>query len=96
MVNVYRTRAKCASAWRPWGTRHTTPVQSTFQVAEVSRPLMSVSKICDQAYACLFTNGGAQILDPDRRTVRQFGRSNGLYVANMKPKLPDPFTRPAL
>ena len=72
-----------------------TPVQSTFQVAEVSRPLMSVSKICDQGYACLFTKDGAQILDQDRRTVCQFGRSNGLYVANMKLKSPEPFTRPA-
>ena len=73
---------------------HVTPVQSTFQVAEVSMPPMSVSKICDQVYACLFTKDGAQILDQDRRAVCQFGRSNGLCVANIKLKSPEPFTRP--
>ena len=56
---------------------------------------MSASKICDQGYASLFTQDGAQILDPDRLTVCHFGRPNGLYVANMKLKSPEPFTRPA-
>ena len=60
------------------GEGQVTPLQSTFQMAEVSRPLMSISKICDQGYACLFTKDGAQILDRDRRTVCQFGRSNDL------------------
>ena len=41
-----RLRMEAAS-----GEGHVTPVQSTFQVAEVSRPLMSVPKICDQGYA---------------------------------------------
>ena len=68
---------------------------ATFQVAEVSRPLMSVSKICDQGYACLFTKDGAQILDSNQRKVCEFGRPNGLYVANMKLKSPEPFQRPA-
>ena len=71
------------------------PVQSIFQVAEVSRPLMSVSKICDQGYSCLFTKDSAQILDANQRKVCEFGRSNGLYVANMKLKSPEPFQRPA-
>ena len=54
-----------------------TPVQSTFQVAEVSRPLMSVSKICYKGYAFLFNKDGAQILDQDRRTVCQFAAPMG-------------------
>ena len=71
------------------------PVQSTFQVAEITRPLMSVSKICDQGYTCVFTKEGAQILDQNQRPVCQFGRAKGLYVGNMKWKSPEPFTRPA-
>ena len=74
---------------------HVTLVQSTFKVANFSRPLISVYKICDQGYACLFTRDGAQILDQNRRTVCQFGRPNGFSVANMKLKPPEPFTRPA-
>jgi hypothetical protein len=71
------------------------PIQSTFQVAEISRPLMSVSKICDQGYTCVFTKDGAQVLGSDRKPVCEFGRSNGLYVANMKLKPPEPFRRQA-
>ena len=57
--------------------------------------LMGVSKIYDQGNACLFTKDGPRILDQDRRAVCQFGRSNGLYVANVKLKPPEFFTRPA-
>ena len=77
------------------GNAQVTPVQSTFQVAQVGRPFMSVYKIHDQAYACLFTKDGAQILDQDRRTVCLLGRPNGLYVANIKLKWPERFARPA-
>ena len=71
------------------------PVQSTFQVAEINRPLMSVSKICDQGFTCVFTKDGAQILDRHQKSVCQFGRSHGLYVGKMKVKQPEPFTRQA-
>ena len=66
-------------------------IQSTFQVAEISRPLMSVSKICDQGYGCLFTKEGAQVLDQEGKEICKFGRSEGLYVSTMKLKPPEPF-----
>ena len=66
-------------------------VQSTFQVAEVSRPLMSVSKICDQGYSCLFTKEGAKVLDTEGKTVCKFARSEGLYVSSMRLRPPEPF-----
>ena len=56
------------------------PVHSTFQVAEITRPLMSVSKICDQGFSCLFTKDGAQVMDSQQKVVCHFGRANGLYV----------------
>ena len=70
-------------------------VRSTFQLAEVSRPLMSVSRICDQGHSCLFTSEGAKVLDSSGNEICRFKRSNGLYVASMKLKAPEPFTRPA-
>ena len=71
------------------------PVHSTFQVAEITRPLMSVSKICDQGFSCVFTKDGAKVLDSQQKTVCHFGRENGLYVGTMKLKKPEPFHRPA-
>ena len=40
-------------------------IRSVFQVAEVTRPLMSVGRVCDQGMTCLFTSKDAQILDKD-------------------------------
>ena len=80
-------------------------LNSTFQVAKISRPLMSVSRICDQGLRCLFTNTTAQVLDKEDNVVCEFHRSGGLYVATMKLKKPTddtnssertlPFTRPS-
>ena len=78
----------------PAGGDEQTPVQSVFQIAEITRPLMSVSQICDQGYACVFTKDGAEVMDDDRNIVARFERSNGLYVASMRLRPPEPFTRP--
>ena len=72
-----------------------TMITSDFQVAKITRPLMSVSKVCEQGYSCLFTREGAQILDVEGKSVSDFQRVNGLYVATMKLKPPEPFRRPA-
>ena len=69
--------------------------QSTFEVAEVSRPLMSVSRICEQGHSCLFTSEGAKVIDSSGKELYSFKNSNGLYVANMKLKPPEPFRRQA-
>ena len=71
------------------------PLRVHFQSADISRPLMSVSKICDNGFSCLFTKDGAQILDDTGKELCKFKRSEGLYVADMKIKPPAPFHRQA-
>ena len=36
-------------------------VSSVFQVSEITRPLMSVSRICDQAMICIFEKTHARV-----------------------------------
>ena len=71
------------------------PFRSTFQVAEITRPLMSVSKICENGFTCVFTKDGAKVVDQSEKTICSFQKRNGLYVSTMKLKSPEPFTRPA-
>ena len=61
---------------------------SVFQVAEITRPLMSVSRICDHGLECLFTKKNAKILSPDGAVLAVFEREGGLYTATMKLKAP--------
>ena len=42
-------------------------LRSCFQVAEITRPLMSVSRICDQDLTCIFDKKEANIVDEVRR-----------------------------
>ena len=63
-------------------------MSSTFQVAEITRPLMSVSKICDQGMSCLFEKTHARIVAPDGSTVAKFERDGGLYTCTMKLRKP--------
>ena len=65
-------------------------IEACFQVAEVTRPLMSVSKICDQGLTCEFDNTSARILNDKKEIVCSFVREGGLYVARMKLKCPLP------
>ena len=73
-------------------------VRSIFQVAEISRPLMSVSRMCDQGLMASFTDKDATIKNGDGTTVCTFQRRGGLYVTTMKLKKPaehpEPFARP--
>ena len=80
----------------PVGADGRGPVHSTFQVADgMCRPLMSVARICDGGYTCVFTKSGATILNESKKELCRFERKNNLYVADMKLKSPEPFTRPA-
>ena len=63
-------------------------LRSVFQVAEVTRPLWSVGKICDQGFEARFTKTKATILDEQGREVLSFERRNGLYVARVKLRNP--------
>ena len=68
-------------------------VRSTFQVADLTRPLMSVSQICAQGHRCIFEKDYAQVVTAEGEVICKFRRDNGLYVATMKLKAPSPFGR---
>jgi hypothetical protein len=61
----------------------------TWQVAEVCRPLLSVSKICDQAaHTVTFDAKIAGVRDSRGRIVCVFQRKGNLYIGRMKVKNP--------
>ena len=68
---------------------HENLLRSCFQVAEITRPLMSVSRICDQDLVCEFDKKEARIKDQNGATICVFERRGGLYVTTMKLKQPD-------
>ena len=77
------------------------PIKSVFQIADITRPLMSVSKICDQGLQCIFMADKAVVKNAKNETVCEFQRRGGLYVATMRLKRPiepgtnaAPFPRP--
>ena len=75
-------------------------IRTTVQVADVTRPLLSVSKICDNGMKVIFDDKLATIYDKSGKEVCRFARVKGLYVAKMKLGNPaynrsKPFTRPA-
>ena len=71
-------------------------VQSIFQIAAVTRPLMSVGRICDEGHNITFDNTCAVVRDKEGRELCRFHRepSCGLYVAKLKLKSPAGFGRP--
>ena len=75
-------------------------LRSVFQAAEVTRPLWSVGKICDQGVGAHFTARKATI-SKDGKEVLTFERRSGLYLGMIrlrnpkyKPKDSLDFTRP--
>ena len=79
----------------PLGNGLKMPVTTNFQVASVTKPLLSVGKICEQGHSVVFSKEGAKVLDPQKRTIAHFQRSGGLYVSTMTLKAPESFTRQA-
>ena len=70
-------------------------LQSTFQVAAVTRPLMSVGKMCDAGHTVTFNDVMAVVYAKDGSELARFHRTNGgLYVAKLKLRNPAGFTRP--
>jgi len=57
---------------------------STFQVAKVSKPLRSVSMICDAGFDVLFTKTEALVRDPQGLVVCTCPRAGGLYKGEMR------------
>ena len=78
--------------------RAKTVLTSTFQVADVTRALYSVSKMCDEG--CIVTfNESEGVVTKDGKVVARFVREGGLYVAELEilgsadDAKPSPFTR---
>ena len=76
-----------------------TDIKIVFQVADVKRPLWSVSKICDAGLTVKFSRDRAVVLDKNGKVCVKFERRGGLYVArlmmkNLKFKKGEGFHRP--
>ena len=64
---------------------------TTFQVAKVSGPLMSVGRLCDAGMDFIFKKDRADVLATDGSAILSFERkSGGLHVACLKLKKPAP------
>ena len=64
-------------------------VSSTFQIAKVSRPLMSVGRLCDAGLNVSFRKDRADVIGADGGVVLSFERQDGgLYTAKLKLKRP--------
>ena len=72
-------------------------LKTTFQIAKVSRPLMSVGRLCDVGLKVVFDENHARVLDKDGYEACVFERqSGGVYIARFRLKKPpptDPFGR---
>jgi hypothetical protein len=67
-------------------------ISSLFQVAAVTRPLMSVGKICDEGHSIKFTATMAVVHSKDGEELCRFHRKDGgLYVAKLKLRSPAGF-----
>ena len=67
---------------------------SVFQIASVTRPLMSVGRICDQGHSITFDAVMAVVHAADGTELCKFERQNGgLYVAKLKLRNPAGFGR---
>ena len=69
-------------------------LQSVFQIAAVTRPLMSVGRICDQGHRIEFDAVCAVVRSAEGAELCKFERqTGGLYVAKLKLRSPAPFGR---
>ena len=64
-------------------------LQSVFQIAAVTRPMMSVGRICDQGHSVTFDSVMAVVHDSAGKELCKFHRqAGGLYVAKLKLRNP--------
>ena len=79
----------------PDGRGGAQPLRSVFQSAKVTRPLMSVSQICDNGFRCVFDKDKATVINDQDKPMFVCERRGGLYLSPMKLKAPSPpFGRP--
>ena len=73
-------------------------VNVTFQIVDITWPLLSVTKICEKGdLEVVCRQDAAYILDKQKKIVAKFPRKNGFYISTMDVKNPrhPGFTRPA-
>ena len=63
-------------------------LRSTFQVAKVNRPLMSIGRMCDQGHKVVFDAKKAEVVDKHGKVVTTFWRKGGLYTVDMMLRAP--------
>ena len=69
-------------------------LHSVFQIAAVTRPLMSVGRICDQGHSVTFDSVMAVVKSADGSELCRFERqAGGLYFAKLKLRNPAGFGR---
>ena len=65
------------------------PIESMFQVADVVRPLFSVSRICGHRNNTMtFDKTKAVVRNPKGKVLMVFKRKGNLYIAQMKVRNP--------
>ena len=64
------------------------PFRSTFQVAKVNRPLMSIARICDKGHTVLFCKTHASVLASGGKEICRFARKGNLYMIDVTLKAP--------
>ena len=63
-------------------------IKSTFQVANVTRPLWSVGRICDAGLDVKFNKDYASVLTKEGKELCRFQRQGGLYLAKLSLRNP--------
>ena len=71
------------------------PIDTTSQVADVTRPLWSVARICDAGFEVTFGKTGARVVNAKGKTMCKFKRVGNLYKIKLDLKDPthESFTR---
>ena len=65
------------------------PIQSTFQVSKISKPLWSVGKLCDAGFKVEFGKSAAIVTHEKTGTkIGEFKRNQGLYVGALQLRNP--------
>ena len=65
------------------------PIQSVFQAAKVTRPLMSIARMCDNDNEVLFTKTEGIVRNAKGVTIAKFPRQRGLYVGKFQLRNPN-------
>ena len=64
-------------------------MSSVFQVAEITTPLMSVSRNCHQDTVRIFEKTHTRVVDSDGNVVARLDRDGGLYTCTMRLRRPE-------